>query len=168
MSMDPATISAFSALAGSAIGALASVATTWLTQHHQDHMQRHNQEASHREQLFGEFIDQASKTYADGIVQERLDDPAKLVPVYATINKLRLFATQGTIEAAGSVLERIVETYESPPSALEARNARIAAHDILRTFAESCRAELTHLRRHPRKPSIGPSSPAPQLPRPAV
>jgi hypothetical protein len=165
MNMDPATISAFSALAGSAIGALASVATTWLTQHHQNHMQRHNQEASHREQLFGEFIDQASKTYADGIVQERLDDPTKLVPMYATINKLRLFATQGTIEAAGSVLERIVETYESPPTALEARNARIAAHDILRTFAESCRAELIHLRRHPRKPFIGPSSPAPQPPR---
>ena len=69
-------------------------------------------EASHREQLFGEFIDQASKTYADSIVQERLDDAAKLVPVYASINKLRLFATQGTIDAAGSVLERIVETYE--------------------------------------------------------
>ena len=149
MTMDPATISAFSALAGSAIGALASVATTWLTQHHQDHMQRHSQEASHRELLFSEFIDQASKTYADGIVQERLDDPAKLVPVYATINKLRLFATQGTIEAARSVLERIVETYESPPPVLEARTARMAAHDILRAFADSCRAELSHLRRHP-------------------
>ena len=146
MIMDPATISAFSALAGSAIGALASVATTWLTQHHQDQMQRLEQEASHRERLFGDFIDQASKTYADGIVQERLDDPAKLVPMYATINKLRLFATPGTIGAAEAVLERIVETYESPSSALEARNARVAAHDILRTFAESCRAELRDLR----------------------
>ena len=91
--MNPATLSALSALAGSAIGALASVATTWLTQHHQDHTQRQNQEASRRERLFGEFIDQASKTYADGMIQERLDDPAKLVPMYATINKLRLFAT---------------------------------------------------------------------------
>ena len=109
-------------------------------------MQRLEQEASHRERLFGDFIDQASKTYADGIVQERLDDPAKLVPMYATINKLRLFATPGTIGAAEAVLECIVETYESPLSALEARNARVAAHDILRAFAESCRAELTDLR----------------------
>ena len=38
--MNPATLSALSALAGSAIGALASVATTWLTQHQQDQTQR--------------------------------------------------------------------------------------------------------------------------------
>jgi hypothetical protein len=66
--------------------------------------------------------------------------------MYATINKLRLFATPNTIGAAEAVLERIVETYESPLTALEARNARIAAHDILRTFAESCRTELRLLR----------------------
>ena len=146
MIMDPATISAFSALAGSAIGALASVATTWLTQHHQDHMQRLEQEASRRERLFGEFIDQASKAYADGVVQERLDDPAKLVPMYTAMSKLRLFATPGTIGAAEAVLEHVVETYERPSSAQEARNSPVAAHDILRAFAEVCRAELTDLR----------------------
>ena len=146
MTLDPATLSALSALAGSAIGALASVATTWLTQHHKDHMQRLEKEGSHREQLFGEFIDQASKTYADGIVQERLDDPAKLVPMYATISKLRLFATSNSLGAAEAVLERIIKTYESPSTALEARNAHVAAHDILRTFAESCRVELARLR----------------------
>ena len=146
MIMDAATISAFSALAGSAIGALASVATTWLTQHHHDHMQRLEQEASRRERQFGEFIDQASKAYADGVVQERLDDPAKLVPMYTAMSKLRLFAMPGTIGAAEAVLERVVETYESPSTALEARNARVAAHDILRPFAEACREELTQLR----------------------
>ena len=144
--LDPATISALSALAGSAIGALASVATTWFTQHHQEHTQRHNQEASRRERLFGEFIDQASKTYADGMVQERLDDPAKLVPMYATINKLRLFASPATIGTAEAVLDGIVETYEAPPSALKAHNSNGAARDILRAFAEACRAELTDLR----------------------
>ena len=59
-----------------------------------------------------------------------------LFPMYATINKLRLFAKPGTIGAAEAVLERIVETYELPLSALEARNSHVAAHDILRTFAE--------------------------------
>ena len=68
--LEPATISALSALAGSAIGALASGATTWFTQHHQEHAQRHNQEASRRERLFGEFIDQASQTYLDAMVQD--------------------------------------------------------------------------------------------------
>jgi hypothetical protein len=146
MTLNPAFISAMSALIGSAIGALASVTTTWLTQHHQDQMQRLNKEASRRERLFGEFIEQASKTYADGVVQEHLDDPSKLVPMYATINKLRLFATPGVIGAAEAVMETIIKTYETPSSALEARRSQVAAHDILRTFTESCRAELTHLK----------------------
>ncbi|UVC17910.1 hypothetical protein [Mesorhizobium onobrychidis] len=146
MTLDPATISALSALAGSAIGALASVATTWFTQHHQDHAQRLGQEGSRRERLFGEFIDQASKAYADGVVQERLDDPAKLVPMYTAMNKLRLFATPGTIGAAEAVLVLVVDTYEKTSTALEARNSHITAHDILREFADACRAELTCLR----------------------
>ena len=107
-------------------------------------MQRLEQEASRRERQFGEFIDQASKAYADGLVQERLDDPAKLVPMYTAMSKLRLFATPVTIGAAEAVLERIVKTYESPSTALEARNAHVAAHDVLRAFAEACREELTY------------------------
>ena len=144
--MNPATLSALSALAGSAIGALASVATTWLTQHHQDHTQRINQEASRRERLFGEFIDEASRTYADGMMQERLDDPAKLVPMYATINKLRLFAQPATIGAAEAVLDGIVETYAAAPAALKPHSSSEAARDILHPFAEACRAELSDLR----------------------
>ena len=145
MTIEPATMSALSALIGSAIGAFASVATTWLTQHHQDRMRRLTQEVSHREQLFMEFIDQASRTYADGIVQQCLEEPAKLVPIYATMNKLRLFASPGTIGAAEAVLERIVETYETPSTALQAKHARISTHDLLQTFAKCCRAELARL-----------------------
>ncbi|CCV15543.1 hypothetical protein [Mesorhizobium sp. STM 4661] len=146
MTMDPATITAVSALAGSAIGALSSVATSWLTQHRQNRMQRLEQEASRRERLFGEFIDQASRAYADGVVQERLDDPSKLVPMYTAISKLRLFAMPATIGAAEAVLEHVVTTYETTSSALAARHSRVAAHDILRVFAEACRAELTSVR----------------------
>jgi hypothetical protein len=145
MAMDPATISAMSALAGSGIGALASVTTSWLTQHFQSRAQRLGQEGARRERLFSDFVDQASQTYADGIVREDLDGPDKLVPLYSTINKLRLFATPDTIRAAEAVLEGIVETYQAPPSALEDRTT-VAAHDILRAFAESCRRELKTLR----------------------
>lgn len=144
--MDPATISAVSALAGSGIGALASVATTWLTQHFQGQSKRLGQEASRRERLFSEFVDQASKTYADGMTQECLDDPAKLVPMYATMNKLRLFATPATVGAAEMVMEDILRTYDQPPAAVKARSASVAAHDILRAFAERCRSELAGLR----------------------
>lgn len=145
--LDPATISALAALSGSAIGALASVATTWFTQHHQARTQRHNQEASRRERLFGEFIDQASQTLLDAIIQDGLDTPAKLIPMYATLSKLRLFATSSTIRTAEEVLERIIKTYQSPPTSLHAKSAEgMATQDIVRAFAEACRAELTDWR----------------------
>jgi len=145
--LDPATLSALSALTGSAIGALASVATTWFTQHHQEHAQRHNQEASRRERLFGEFIDQASQTFLDAIVQDGLDTPAKLIPMYATLSKLRLFATPSTIRAAEAVLERVIETYQSPPVSLHTKSKEgMATRDIVRAFAEACRPELMDLR----------------------
>lgn len=146
MAMDPATISAASALAGSAIGALASVTTSWLTQSSQSRAQRLSQEGSRRERLFSAFVDQASQSYADGMVRDGLDGPEKLVPLYATINKLRLFATPDTIRTAESVLDCIVDTYHAPPAVLEEKRMTVAAHDILQAFAESCRRELKSLR----------------------
>jgi len=145
MAMNPATISAISALAGSGIGALASVTTSWLTHHFQSRAQRIGQEATRHERLVSEFVDQASQTYADGLVHEQLDEPTKLVPLYATINKLRLFATPDTVRAAEAVLEEIVATYHAPASALKVKNRNVAAHDILHSFAESCRTELKAL-----------------------
>ena len=109
--MDPSSLSAISALAGSAIGALASVATTWLTQRFQGQEKRLGQQSSRRERLFSDFLDQASKTYADGMTQECLDDPAKLVPLYATMNKLRLVAKPQTVAAAQAVMEDILRAH---------------------------------------------------------
>jgi hypothetical protein len=146
MAMGTATISAVSALAGSGIGALASVTTSWLTQHFQSREKRLSQEASRRERVFVSFVDQASQTYAHGMVQEGLDDPSRLVPLYATINKLRLFAAPNTIRAAETVLDAIVKAYHAPGSALTSSDLDVAAHDILRGFAELCRAELKALR----------------------
>ncbi|MGL4968489.1 MAG: hypothetical protein ACRC67_45175 [Inquilinus sp.] len=140
--MDTAYISALSALAGSAIGAMASFATTWLTQRHQDHADRLSKEASRRERLFGEFIEQASKIYGDALLLDHLDDPAKLVPVYATLNKLRLFATPRSIAAAEAVLDRLLETYALPPDELKEPAWDKETHDILRDFTQFCRAEL--------------------------
>ena len=82
--MNVAYISALAALAGSALGALASFATTWLTQHYQGEMQRRSQESGRREKLFGEFIDQASTLLADALTHS-LEDPSKLVTLYAVM-----------------------------------------------------------------------------------
>lgn len=141
--MEAAYLSAFSALAGSAIGALASLGTTWLTQRYQERSQRLAQETARRERIFGECIDQASQLYADALSHTPLEDPARLVPLYATIGKLRLFASARTIAAADAVMARIVETYYLPNMDFKAQSSRqVSDFDILRDFTEACRAEL--------------------------
>ena len=143
--MDTAYLSALSALSGSAIGALASLGTTWLNQRYQDRSQRMAQERARRERIFGEFLDQASQLYADALSHTSLEDPARLVPLYATIGKLRLFASARTVAAADAVMERIVETYYLPNldfTAQPSPQVQVGDFDILRDFTEACRAEL--------------------------
>lgn len=138
--MNTAYLSALSALLGSAIGALASLATTWLTQRYQDRMQRAAQEAARRERLFGEFIDVSSKLFADALTHS-LDEPSKLVPLYAIASKLRLFASKATIESANMVLDRVMATYYQPNVDLK-NKVSVDEIDLLRDFAAACRAEL--------------------------
>ena len=143
--MDAAYLSALSALSGSAIGALASLTSTWLTQRYQDRSQRLTQERARRERIFGELIEQAWQLYADALSHTSLEDPARLVPLYATIGKLRLFASARTVAAADAVMERIVETYSLPNLDFTARpspQVQVGDFDILRDFTEACRAEL--------------------------
>lgn len=86
-SMDAAYVSALSALAGSAIGAMASFATTWLTQHSQERATLLVQDRARREALYGEFIREASTLFGDAFRHD-LDDPAKLVNLYAIVNTI--------------------------------------------------------------------------------
>ena len=63
--MNDEYMSGIAALAGSATGALASFATTWLTQRKQEREQRSAQAMALRHQLYGEFIEEASKLFTD-------------------------------------------------------------------------------------------------------
>jgi hypothetical protein len=140
--MTSAYISAIAALCGSVVGALVSIATTWLTQHHQEESRRRAQEYTRRERIFVEFIDLSSKAYVDALLETSIKDPAKVVSLYTTMGKLRLFASGGIVEAAEKVMSRILETYYGPKFDLENRPAVDHTLDILREFSERCRAEL--------------------------
>ena len=140
--MTPAYISALSALFGSLIGAFASLATTWLTQHHQDETRRHAQQNVRRERVFVEFIDLSSKAFVDALQQTSIGDAKYVLPLYATMGKLRLFASTRTIEAAERVMDRIIETYYSPKLDTQTRPDLDRKSDVLREFAECGRAEL--------------------------
>jgi hypothetical protein len=140
--MDAAALSALAALSGSGIGGFASIGATWLTLHNQSRARRREQEQSRREQLFGEFIRQASLLYADALTHDKVD-PSALVGLYAVKAQLRLFAAQATIDHADDVLELIVQTYYQPPPDFSRREARnLHDHDFLRSFTEACRREL--------------------------
>jgi hypothetical protein len=136
--MNPAYISALSALFGSAIGAFASLATTWLTQRHQDEVRQRAPVNIRRERVFVEFIDLSSKAFVDALQRTSIQDTSQIMPLYATMGKLRLFASDRTIEAA----ERVIETYYTPELDTQRRPDLGRKSDVLREFAECCRAEL--------------------------
>jgi len=59
--MDAAYLTAMAALAGSAIGALASLGTTWLNQHAQERARQLSESRERRTRLYQEFIEEASR-----------------------------------------------------------------------------------------------------------
>ena len=140
--MNNAYLSAIAALAGSAIGAVASFATTWLTQHAQERAQRFAQAMSRREHLYGDFIEEASRLVSDGLTHE-LDDPSKFVRLYALVGKLRRFASAKVISKAEEVMRLIVETYNLPNRDFRNPEERDEHDlDVLRVFSKACREEL--------------------------
>lgn len=141
--MEAAYISAFAALAGTAIGGLTSFATSWATQQAQARAQRIAAERDSRAALFGRFLDEAAKLYADAL-QNRRDDISGLINVYALTNRIRLISTQRVVESADTVCRIIIDAYLAPNMTLEEmRTNWIDKHvDPLRDFSESCRQEL--------------------------
>lgn len=141
--MDAAYISAFAALAGTAIGGLTSFATSWTTQRAQTRAQRLAAEKEARAALFGRFLDEAAKLYSDALQNSR-DDTAALMGIYALKNRIRLLSSPPVVEAADMVTRTIVETYLAPNITLEEMQTNwINRHvDPLRDFSEACRQEL--------------------------
>jgi hypothetical protein len=141
--MEPAYISAFAALAGTAIGGLASFATSWVTQQAQTRAQRIAAEKDVRAALFGRFLDEAAKLYADAL-QNRRDDVTALMGIYGLTNRIRLLSSPEVVDAADTLVRIIVDTYLSPNMTMaHMRENWIGRHvDPLRDFAEACRKEL--------------------------
>ena len=147
--MEAAYISAFAALAGTAIGGLASFATSWTTQHAQTRAQRIAGERETRAALFGRFLDEAAKLYSDAL-QSRRDDITGLIGIYALTNRIRLVSSAQIVEAADTVCRIIVDAYLAPNVTMEEmRDNWIGKHvDPLRDFSEACRQELQRFGRY--------------------
>jgi hypothetical protein len=142
--MNAAYLTAYAALAGSAVGGLTSFASAWLTQHRQARAQRLSQDKSRRQKLYKQFIDEASKLYADALVHDQAEVSA-LVSVYALISRMRVVSSSAVIERAEAVVRMIVDTYFEPNKTLPELRKLMDSHSIdpLRAFGEECRAELS-------------------------
>jgi hypothetical protein len=145
--MNPAYLPAFAALAGSAIGGLTSLASAWLTQQHQERIKRFSQDKTGRQKLYRQFIDEASKLYADALVHEQTEAVA-LVSVYALISQMRFLSSSAVVEKAEAVIRMILDTYFAPNKTFPELRKLMDSHalDPLRVFSEKCREELRGLR----------------------
>ena len=146
--MEPATISALAALAGATIGGVTSFAATWLTQRTQARVQELTHSLTVREQLYKAFIKEASKLYADALVNE-ISDISNLVELYAMISEMRVISARNTVEGADKVARLIVKTYRAPRKTLPELEDMVnrGAIDVLQTFSEAARQEFHRLGR---------------------
>src|SRR5882724_5253769 len=111
--MNPVYLTALAALAGSAVGGSTSLASAWLTQHRQDRAKRISGDKAKRQKLYNQFIDEASKLYADALVHDEAEVSA-LVSVYALISRMRVVSSSAVFEKAEAVVPVIVDTYFAP------------------------------------------------------
>ena len=141
--MDSAYLSAFAALAGSAIGSMTTLAASWLTQRHQFAAQQLAHDIGRREELYKEFIEEASACYADAFAHEE-EDAAKLVRLYALVSRMRVLSSSAVIEQADNVMRLIIETYASPNRPFRDILQRMEGGTLnpLQDFSEVCRSEL--------------------------
>ena len=97
--MDSALITGMAAVLGSLSGALASIATTWMTQRSQKIRERAQGELRRREALYGEFITETFRLTADAY-EHSLERPDVLAGVYAALARIHLVATAAVVESA--------------------------------------------------------------------
>ena len=144
--MNAAYLSAIAALAGSTIGGLTSFASAWLTQYRQDRANRLSGEKARRQKLYKQFIDEASKLYADALVHDQAEVSA-LVSVYALVSRMRVLSSSAVIERAEAVVLLILDTYSIPNKTFSDLRDLMSSHAVnpLRAFSEECRAELQAL-----------------------
>jgi hypothetical protein len=144
--INPNSFAALAALAGSVIGGLTSVATTWLSQHSEFRRNRLIRDREARETISAKFIDEASALYAEAFTHD-MPAPAELAKLYALISRMRLLTSRIVVEKADEVMRRIVDAYLAPNKTFSdvPELFRSGALNPLKEFSEVCRDELWRL-----------------------
>ena len=144
--MDAALLSTLSALAGTAIGALSSLGSTYMTTQAQARAARLAAERVKREDIYGRFMDELAHLYADALNNVGVDN-ARLTAAYALNGRIALYASEPVNEAAEQAMRYIVDLALGPKRSAEEVRAMMDQRDanVIRAFAECCRVELARL-----------------------
>ena len=141
--MDTTIVSALTGIIGTICGGSASFATAWVTQKTRARREEVRAEVSKREALYGDFIDECSKHVMDSL-EHNLDKSERLLSIYASLNRIRLCASEAALAQAQKVVTFIVEQYFAPNVSVEELHQRVhdEGGDPLKAFSEACRQEL--------------------------
>jgi hypothetical protein len=130
-----------------ATGTMASILTNWVTQRRKDRVRHTLRAESQREELYKSFIEEASRLYADALVNDK-SEVSKLVGLYSLIARMKILSSDAVIEAAEKAGRLILNTYLSPNRTFVDLPELLNEMDPLRDFSEACRRELQGT--HPR------------------
>ena len=125
--MDMFCIPALASFSGSASGTLASIVTGWITQRRKDRVRHTLRATSQREELYKNFIEEASRLYADALVNDQ-SEVSKLVDLYALIARMKILSSDAVIEAAEKA-GRLILDYLSVSEQDIRRPARLDQRD---------------------------------------
>ena len=144
--MDTSAITALAALAGALIGGLTSVIASWLSQRAQAKTEQLSHYQFRRQELYKEFIEQASRLYIHALQNDK-PDVSGLMGLYAEISRMRVLSSARVIDSADQIVKKIIDAYLEPNKTFpELRQmADSGLIDPLRNFSEACRAEAESL-----------------------
>jgi hypothetical protein len=101
--MDTAILSAGSALVGSLVGGVSTLAASWLSQRGQLRAQVLVHEAVKRETLYAEFIIEASRRLADAW-SHHAESPEVVAGLYSAVQRMRLTSSDEIVRIAQQVI----------------------------------------------------------------
>ena len=130
--MDSAILSATSALVGSLVGGVSTLAASWLSQRGQLRAQTLVQEAVKHEALYAEFIIETSRRLAEA--RDHLaEGPEVVAGLYSAVSRMRLTSSDEVIRIAQCVVRLVVEAYAAPAKTFDEFRKRLKGEEKWRS-----------------------------------
>lgn len=146
--MNPAAMSALAVFGGASVGSLSPVLSNYVLQRRVARRDLINREIVERQQLYADFISEATRLHADAMTRSTFD-LNELVNLYALTGRIRLVSPDDVVHDAEETVRNIVQRSGETNVTLEdLREAALAAKaDPLKRFSTTCRKDLRRLAR---------------------